>query len=183
MPNQYILPTTWDPPGALTGLLFGQVLQIFQLCLKDQDIELELAVFYHRLPDHWYKATNIIPPLTKGIDNANYYLSLTDTQWEEAKSSWMGHADERVFFHLLFHPQNPSSGAIQRLWQDLLLSPPGEERFNLQKNWCNYPVPVKNLTVAYHQNPNLANLLSYRNLIKCTGLEASLFLPNMTQDK
>jgi hypothetical protein len=29
---QYILTTSCHPPGTLTGLVFGQVLQIFQLC-------------------------------------------------------------------------------------------------------------------------------------------------------
>ncbi len=34
-----------------------------------------------------------------------------------------------------------------------------------------------------HRNPNLANILSYRNLTKCTGLKASLFLPGTTSDE
>jgi hypothetical protein len=48
---QYIPPTTCHPPGTLTGLVFGQVLQIFQLCSRDEDIDLELAAFHHRLLD------------------------------------------------------------------------------------------------------------------------------------
>ena len=177
---QYIPPTSCHPPGALTGLVFGQVLRIFQLCSRNQDIDSELAAFYHRLLDRGYKATNIIPLFIKGIDNANYYLSLTEAQREKVKKARMGRADERVFFHLPFHPQNPSSGTIQRLWRDLILSPPGEESLNSLKNWSNCPVPVKRLTVAYHRNPNLANLLSYRNLTKRTGLKASSFLPDTT---
>jgi hypothetical protein len=177
---QYISPTSYHPPGALTGLVLGQILRIFQLCSRDEDINSELAAFHHRLLDHGYKATNIIPLLIKGIDNANHYLSLTEAQREEAKKARMGHAYEKVFFHLPFHPQNPSSGVIQHLWRDLILSPPGEESLNSLKNWSNYPVPVKKLTVAYHRNPNLANLLSYRNLAQCTGLKASSFLPGMT---
>jgi hypothetical protein len=95
----------------------------------------------------------------------------------------MGRADERVFFHLPFQPQNPSSVVIQRLWGDLILSPPSDESLNLLKNWSNYPVPVKKLTIAYHQNPNLAYILSYRNLTQHTGLKASSFLPGMTWDE
>jgi hypothetical protein len=150
---QYIPPTSCHPPGALTGLVFGQILQIFQLCLRDENINSELSAFHHHLLDHGYKATNIIPLLIKGIDNANHYLSLTEAQQEEAKKARTGRADKRVFFHLPFHPQNPSSGVIQCLLQDLILSPPGEECLNLLKNWSNYPVPVKKLIVAYHQKP------------------------------
>jgi hypothetical protein len=54
----------------------------------------ELAAFYHRLLDRGYKAANIIPLLIKGIDNANYYLSLTKAQREKAKKALMGRADE-----------------------------------------------------------------------------------------
>jgi hypothetical protein len=179
---QYLPPTSCQchPPDALTGLMFGQVLQIFQLCSRDQDINLELAAFYHRLLDRGYKAVNIISLLIKGINNANYYLSLTEAQQEKVKKSQMGRADKRVFFYLPFHPQNSSSGIIQRLWRDLILSPSGKESLNLLKNWNNYPVPVKRLNIAYHQKPNLANLLSYRNLTKRMGLKASLFLPGTT---
>jgi hypothetical protein len=147
---QYIPPTSCHPPGALTGLIFGQVLRIFQLCSRDQDVDSELAIFYHRLLDRGYKASKIIPLFIKGIDNANHYLSLTEVQREEAKKAKTGRAEERVFFHLPFHPQNPSSGVIQRLWRDLLLSPPGEESLNSLRNWSGYSVPVKRLTVAYH---------------------------------
>jgi hypothetical protein len=78
--HQYIPPTSCHPPGALTGLVFGQILQIFQLCSRDEDINSELATFHHHLLDHGYKATNIIPLLIKGINNANHYLSLTKAQ-------------------------------------------------------------------------------------------------------
>jgi hypothetical protein len=77
---QYIPLTSCHPPGALTGLVFGQILQIFQLCSRDEDINSELTAFHHRLLDSGYKATNIIPILIKGIDNANHYLSLTKAQ-------------------------------------------------------------------------------------------------------
>jgi hypothetical protein len=69
MPNQYILPTTCNPPGTLTGLVFGQVLQIFQLCSRDQDIDLELAAFYHHLLDRGYKGTS--PPTSIMSEDAN----------------------------------------------------------------------------------------------------------------
>ncbi len=168
------------PPGALTCLIFGHALQIFQLCSEDQDVDSELATFYHHLLDCRYKTSNIIPLLIKGIDNANHYLSLAKAQQEEAKKARTGRADERVFFHLPFHLQNPSSGVIQHIWQDLLLSPPVKEILNLLYNRSGYSVPVKRLTVVYHRNPNLANILSYRNPTKRTGLKASLFLPGTT---
>ncbi len=48
---QYILPRSCHPPGALTSLVFGQAPRIFQLCLRDEDINLESAAFHHHLLD------------------------------------------------------------------------------------------------------------------------------------
>jgi hypothetical protein len=75
--------------------------------LRDEDINSELATFHHRLLDCGYKATNIIPLLIKGINNANHYLSPTEAQQEEAKKAWMGRADERIFFPSPFSPTKP----------------------------------------------------------------------------
>jgi hypothetical protein len=176
---QYILPRSCHPPGTLTGLVFGQVLRIFQLCLRDEDINSESAAFHHCLLDRGYKATNIIPLLIKGIDNSNHYLSLTKAQQEEVKKARKGCAEERVFSTSL----SPTK-LILRCHPTSLVRPDSlstlQRVSELVKNWSNCLVPVKKLTVAYHQNPNLANLLSYRNLIQRTGLKASSFLPGTT---
>jgi len=104
---QYIPPTSCHPPGTLIGLVFHQVLQIFQLCSRSQDIDLELAPCYHRLLEHGYKATGIMTFLIKVIlDNTNHCFSLTKAHREEAKKAQTGYANERVLFHLSFHPPN-----------------------------------------------------------------------------
>jgi hypothetical protein len=77
---QYIPPMSCHPPGALTSLVFGQVLRILQLCSRDDDINSESAAFHHHLLDQGYKAPNIILLLIKGINNANHYLSLIEAQ-------------------------------------------------------------------------------------------------------
>jgi hypothetical protein len=46
---QYIPPNSCHPPGVLTGLVFGQILRIYQLCSLSEDINKELFLFYRRL--------------------------------------------------------------------------------------------------------------------------------------
>jgi hypothetical protein len=43
-------------------------------------------------------------------------------------------------------------------------------------NWEGYHIPIKRLVVAYHCNPNLANLNSYRKLTTRTGLKPSAII-------
>ena len=177
---QYIPPSSCHPPGVLTGLIFGQILRIYQLCSLSEDIDKELSLFYRRLLNRGYKQEILIPLLEKGINNAITYLSLSPEQRESKKKAKTGRLDQRIFLHLPYHPQNPSSNFVQRLWQDLVFSPPNQDKLTELTNWEGHHVPIKRLIVAYHRNPNLANLNSYRKLSTRTGLKPSSFIIQTT---
>ncbi len=173
---QYILPNSCHPPGVLTGLVFGQILQIYQLCSLNEDIDKELSLFYTHLLACGYTPTKLLPLFTKGINNAISYLSQSPKQWDVLKKAKIGKLDEQIFLHLPYHPQNPSSSFVQNLWQTLVSLPPGQEELNRLTNWEGHHVPIKRLIVAYHCNPNLANLTSYRKLSLRTGLKPSTLI-------
>jgi hypothetical protein len=118
----------------------------------------------------------LLPLFEKGINNAITYLSLSPEQREARKKAKIGRLDQRIFLHIPYHPQNPSSRYVQRLWRDLVFSPPGEKELTKLTNWEGHHVPIKRLIVAYHRNPNLANLNSYRKLTTRTGLKPSSFI-------
>jgi len=103
-------------------------------------------------------------------------MSMTLAQRVARKKAKVGRSNERIFLHIHYHPQNPSSGSIQRLWRDLIYSPPGKKTLNQLKNHFGHRVPVKHLIVAYRCNLNLANLNSYRKLSSRTGLKVSAFI-------
>jgi hypothetical protein len=173
---QYIPPSSCHPPGVITGLIFGQILRIYQLCSHSKDIDKELSLFYQRLLTRGYKPKNLLPLFEKGINNAITYLSLSPEQREAKKKAKIGRLDQRIFLHLPYHPQNQPSSFIQRLWRDLVFSPPGEKELTKLTNYEGHHVPIKRLIIAYHRNPNLANLNSYRKLNTRTGLKPSSFI-------
>jgi hypothetical protein len=173
---QYIPPNSCHPPGVLTGLIFGQILRIYQLCSQSKDIDKELSLFHTRLLNRGYATNQLIPFFEKGINNAISYLSQTQEQRDAFKKAKVGKSDERIFLHIPYHPQNPSSGFVQNIWRNLVLSPPGKENLNQLTNWEGHHVPIKRLIIAYHRNPNLANLNSYRKLSLRTGLKPSTFI-------
>jgi hypothetical protein len=89
-----------------------------------------------------------LPLLKKGINNAISYLFLSPEQWKARKKAKVGRLDEQIFLHLPYHPQNPSSGFIQSLWQNLILLPPGQEELTKLTNHGGHHVPIKRLIVA-----------------------------------
>jgi hypothetical protein len=173
---QYIPPNSCHPPGVLTGLIYGQILRIYQLCSRSKDIDKELSLFHTRLLNRGYATNKLIPFFEKGINNAISYLSQTQEQRDAIKKAKVGKSDERIFLHIPYHPQNPSSGFVQNIWRNTVLSPPGKENLNQLTNWEGHHVPIKRLIIAYHRNPNLANLTSYRKLSLRTGLKPSTFI-------
>ncbi len=42
---QYIPPNSCHPPGVLTGLIFGQILWIYQLCSHSKDVNKEFSPY------------------------------------------------------------------------------------------------------------------------------------------
>jgi hypothetical protein len=181
MPNQWRYINTSPrthvfASGVLTGLIFGQILRIYQLCSKIEDMDEELRKFHGRLIDRGYHHNITLPLFVKGIDNATNNLSLTPAQREIRKKDKIGKLDERIFFHVTYHPQSAGSKVIQHLWRNKIFSPPGKKIFTELKNSSNFHVPIKRLVVAYHRAQNLGNLLLYHKLSNRTGLKASSFL-------
>ncbi len=173
---QYIPPNSCHPPGVLTGLIFGQILQIYQLCSHSKDVDKELSLLHTSLLTHGYTSNKLLPLFEKGINNAISYLSQTSEQQDAIKKAKIGKSDKRIFFHIPYHPQNPSSGFIQNLWQNLVHLPPGKKDLNQMMNWEGHHVPIKRLIAAFHRNPNLTNLNSYQKLTIRTGLKSSTFI-------
>ncbi len=173
---QYILSNSCHSPGVLTGLIFGQILRIYQLCSHSEDINKELSIFHTCLQTRGYASTKLLPLFEKGIINAISYLSLTQEQRDANKKAKVGKLEEQIFFHLPYHPQNPSSSVIQSLWWNLIFSPPGKKNLNQMTNWEGHHIPIKRLIVAFHCNPNLTNLNSYQKLKVRTGLKPSTFI-------
>ena len=172
----YIPPTSAHPPGVITGLVFGNVLRIFQLCSEEQDIADRLCTFFRRLRACNYSSQALLPLFNKAIDNAKTYIATNDTTRALRKRKLELAAKRRVFLHLPFHPNDPSSQEVQRLWRDFVSHPPGEAPLSTVPNDQGYPIPIDKLTIAYHRAPNFGNLFSVRKIQKQPGPRVSSFL-------
>lgn len=172
----YIPPNSCHAPGVLPGLIFGNVLRIYQLCSREKDIDSELCLFYNRLLDRGHQSTSILPIFSKAIDNAIKYLSQSEAYRQQLRTAKLEASRRRVFLHLPYHPDDPPSKQLQQLWRDSIFEPPNKVALNHLTNSEGYSIPIDQLTIAYSRAPNLGNLLSYRKICNRSGPKVSSYL-------
>ena len=172
----YIPPHSSHPPGVITGLVMGMVLRIYSLCSRPNDIESELCEFFGHMLDRGYKSIDLIPLFDKAIANATIYLARSPAQRKHLKDLKQEESKRRVFLHLPFHPNDPSSKQLQKVWKETMGSPSGLKPLDRVKTRFGDLMPVSRMTVSYRRALNLGNLLSYRKTCTRSGPKVSSFL-------
>ena len=109
------------PLVVLTGIVSGNILRIHLLCSKQDDINRRTKEFYARLLVRGYQRDFLIPAFTKVITGSRAFIkrgSMRRCVSEEDKET-----QGCVFFHLTYHPRDPSSKSLQRQWRQHLHRP------------------------------------------------------------
>ena len=172
----YIPPHSCHPSGSSSGLIFGNILRIYQLSSRQADVQSELCNFYSRLLDRGYKEELILPLFSKGIKNAQNYLSYSPEYREKLKQEKLASSSRKIFLHLPYHPQDPSSSTLQHLWRQHIYRPIDASPLDCCTNREGHLIPINQMVVAYSTSLNLGNLLSYRKICKRLGPKVSSFL-------
>ncbi len=162
----YIPPASSHAPGLATGLIFGHMLRVHRLCSHQHDIDREIDLFFQRLRNRGYTSEIILPLFKRAEVNARERLAREkDMELDDyiINKDKLEH-NSRLFFHLPFHPSNPDSAAIQKIWRENIATPFGRKELSEISNGSGHKVDISKLTVAYSRGPNLGNLLSCRKL-------------------
>jgi hypothetical protein len=171
----YIPPHSSHPRGVFTGLVFGQVLRIRRLCSKQSDADSKISEFFQRLLARGHTQESLAPLFSRAEENAKAYLArskeehlaLCKVKWDDSHN--------QIFFHLQFHPEDPPSREIQKLWQEFVSNPAGETPLEDTVNFEGERVGIKKLVVAYSRPLNLKNRFSVRDILG-RGRNASEYL-------
>jgi hypothetical protein len=172
----YIPPSSAHPPGVATGLVFGMVLRIMKLCSRACDAQRRIRVFYRRLLRRGYSKDQLTPLFTKAIENACQHFRRTPAELTALQDQKLVQGYRRVFFHLQYHPNDPDSKAIQRVWKEQVMEPSDKPRLNQVYNLQNHRIPIDQLTIAYSRPPNFGNMFSVRKFHKKRGPNVSSFI-------
>lgn len=160
------------PPGVLNSLIFGQTLRIFTLCTEESQMKRHLTNFYRRLIDRGYTREQLQPLFERAVDNAESYMLQTDEEKRAKKKAKMDATKRKVFFHVPWHPNNPSASVLQQLFRDCISHPVGQPPLCELRNHERQKIQVDGMVVCYHRHKNLGNVLSYRK-IDNKGLKVS----------
>lgn len=158
----YIPPHSAHPPGILTGLVLGHTYRIYTLCLDEDDIKRHLREFHTRLIARGYSPNAIHHLFIKaaGLARERRAVSATGTERDNTKND----GSKAVFLHLPFHPCDPCSRAIQRVWHDVVAELAGALPLHCCKKHNSAEIDIRRMIIAYSRPLNLGNLLSYREL-------------------
>jgi hypothetical protein len=138
----YIPPHSYHAPGVSASTVMGKVLRIHQLYTHPTDISQHLRKFYGRLLERGYQQDTLIPLFQKAITATEEYLQTSDDYRQIIKIQQQEANKRRVFFHLPFHPDNPTSKELQQLWRHHIFSPDGKQQLNHLHNKDGAPIPV-----------------------------------------
>jgi hypothetical protein len=166
----YILPSSCHTPGLTMGLIHGHFYRLFMLCSHERDIEHEI-----------YSLPTLIPIFLNAEQKArsrhaqqlclqnNHHMGLPhDPQYTASATRTPLYS---VLLHLQgYHPSNPSSSVIQKLWRQHMLMPRDEPPLYHLTNRAGHPMDIRGLIVAYSWAPNLGNILSCRKISDMNNL-------------
>ena len=127
-----------------------------------------MYLFFTHLLDRGYTFSQLAPLFLAAETQGKLRVKARRTQLENPQTDQPrtpGNSSiQQTFFHSQYHPSNPPSREIQRLWRTHILSPPGRPHLNQLRNHEGYPITINKLVVAFSRAPNLGNLLSCRKL-------------------
>ena len=172
----FIPPHSAHPPGILVGHIYGNLLRIFRLNSNEDDIIQDTLSFFDRFLVRGHKSEVLTPLFLKGIENARKYIATSNATRLKMKEQKLEEATRRLYLHIEYHPQNPSSSKIQQLFDNIVLNPPGEKPLNQIEAGSGCNIPIDAMTIAYHRAPNLGEYFSYRNISKRKGPPVSSYI-------
>ena len=173
----YISPHSAHPPGLVKSLVFGILSTYhFQNSLHS-DFLLMVRHFFNRLVNRGHNKETLRVLFLEAIqiieDRCNHTTidskKLNDT-------SELALTDNRIFFHLPFHPRDISRKKIRDIYESTCEN---DEKTNFKhtvnKRSC-APMQIHKLTVAYHRPKNLRDVLCPSALSESESCHVSKYL-------
>ncbi len=174
----YLPPHSSHPPGVIKGLIAGMVYRIFRLTTEAGNRKEHLQRFFTRLVARGHLPDRIKPIFDTCIRRRLANTPSNTTQRNKEKSN-------PVFLHLTYHPLDPPSKVIQKLFHKHVLMPDSKNPYQKPlaelENKEGKATGIDRLIVCYHRPPNLGNMLSPRKFDSRPGPSISEMYPGRSR--
>ena len=168
----YIPPHSCHPHGLLPGVVHGQINRIMTLCTDPADQKQKTVCFFRHLQRRGFQPRLLHPLFQRALHRANNRPENPTDKPAQLRKKMR----KSILFHMRYHPSNPPSREIQKLWSQHVDRPPYCRPLAEIKNSQGHKINIDRLIVAYNRPLNLGNLLSYRKLYSDIGPPASSFM-------
>lgn len=168
----YIPPHSAYPPGVLSGLIMGNVYRFHNLCTDATDVQQKTLQFFQRLAARGHNRDVLRPIFSQAIVRVKKLQPAPDP--DEPTQPRLAD-NNRIFFHLTYHPEDPPAREIQRRWREHIAAPSRSTPLPFLRNHHDFRIHLNRMIVCYHRPPNLGNLLSYRQIEDRNGPPVSSF--------
>jgi hypothetical protein len=167
----YLPANSCHPPGVLKGIIYGSIFRIRRLTTDLDVCHRNIQDLYRRLLKRGYPPSTLRPIFAEGLarDHSRQPAVLPDTDTPATPHPF--------FLHVPYHPQDPPSHEIQRLFRETCISPAADAV--PMSELCNsegHPLGNDRLIIAYSRPRNLANLLTPRRIARTPGPSVSTYL-------
>ena len=163
-------------PGVLRSHVNGNILRILRLSSNEKDAIRDVKVFFSRFIARGHSHFTLQPLFLKAIENARKFMATSHAQRNARKMQKLDEARKRLYFHVEYHPLNPTTHQIQQAFHDYVLHPPGEDPIYEKTNGFGCLIPITSLIIANDRAKNLGDLFTYRDVSKKLGPPVSFYM-------
>eukprot|EP00956_Cyclotella_meneghiniana_P030319 scaffold75832_cov39-Cyclotella_meneghiniana.AAC.5 len=135
-----------------------------RLCTHKTDADSSIRDFLDRLLARGHTRESLQPMFANAEANATSFLRRSQDERKQLKIQKRNDSNNQLFFHLQFHPNDPTSREIQSIWRDTIAEPEGETPLCDLENLEEQRVGINKLVVAYSRPMNLGNRFSVRDI-------------------
>ena len=171
----YIPPHSAHPPGLMKSLIYGLLKTYYLQNSRSSDFLNMVKLLFLRLQHRGHKSADIRPLFIEAVrDLENYNDPMVD---KKKKAIVKDSNDNRLFFHIPFHPRDISRAQIRNLYERICEkeSKLGNLQDMLNEETGNH-MKIKQLTVAYSRPKNLRDYLCPSALFETTDINVSRYV-------
>ncbi len=146
----YLPPLSAHAPDVLRGLIIGMTKRIYALTTELSDQEQALRRLLLQLRNRSYDPF-ILRPL--------FQLAISKAHSNQATTTDSNNEKVRCFLHLIYHPKDPPSQSIQKIFRKTLLKPLGEPSLPDLRSLKGNRLETNRMIVAYVLRNSLSSLI------------------------